>query len=64
MTGSLCFSIFSDKSKYGFRMLEQMGWQEGKGLGVKEDGGTQHVKVSKRVDHSGNIQCAESRFYG
>ena len=45
--------VFPDKSKYGYRMLQQMGWQEGKGLGSKEDGDTQHVKISKKRDSAG-----------
>lgn len=27
-------------------MLEKMGWSKGKGLGLKEDGTTEHIKVS------------------
>lgn len=42
-----------DKSKYGFRMLQQMGWKEGKGLGANEDGDTTHVRISKKQDNSG-----------
>lgn len=34
-------------------MLEQMGWQEGKGLGSKEDGGTKHVQIPKKQDNAG-----------
>ena len=49
---SKCFP-FSDKSKYGFRMLEKMGWAEGKGLGVNEDGAKDHVKVSVKRDNLG-----------
>lgn len=34
-------------------MLEKMGWKEGKGLGAKEDGATEHVKVKKRLENQG-----------
>jgi len=34
-------------------MLQKMGWSEGKGLGVMEDGTLEHVKVKKKYDTSG-----------
>eukprot|EP01089_Gocevia_fonbrunei_P002098 TRINITY_DN1208_c0_g1_i1.p1 TRINITY_DN1208_c0_g1~~TRINITY_DN1208_c0_g1_i1.p1 ORF type:complete len:281 (+),score=98.78 TRINITY_DN1208_c0_g1_i1:129-971(+) len=42
-----------DKSKFGYKMLEKMGWEDGKGLGANEDGRTDHVKVSKKSDAGG-----------
>ncbi|KNE65428.1 hypothetical protein AMAG_11057 [Allomyces macrogynus ATCC 38327] len=42
-----------DTSKFGFRMLEKMGWSSGKGLGADESGTTSHVKVSLKSDASG-----------
>ncbi|CAM9357476.1 unnamed protein product [Choristocarpus tenellus] len=43
----------NDKSKFGFRMLEKMGWKEGKGLGKNEDGMATHVKVAKKSNNLG-----------
>ncbi|KAM4771835.1 PIN2/TERF1-interacting telomerase inhibitor 1 [Rhinophrynus dorsalis] len=34
-----------DESKFGQKMLEKMGWTKGKGLGAKEQGSTEHIKV-------------------
>lgn len=34
-------------------MLERMGWSEGKGLGLHEDGSTAHVGVTKKSDNLG-----------
>lgn len=37
-----------DQDKFGKRMLESMGWTDGKGLGADESGATTHVRVKKR----------------
>lgn len=42
-----------DKSKFGYKMLQKMGWSEGKGLGLKEDGTTSHIRVRKKTTNSG-----------
>lgn len=43
----------NDKSKFGLKMLQKMGWTEGKGLGKNEDGVCEHVKVSKKSNNLG-----------
>ncbi|ELR23219.1 Gpatch domain containing protein [Acanthamoeba castellanii str. Neff] len=43
----------TDKGRFGFQMLEKMGWKEGKGLGANEDGTTEHIKVKKKIDNQG-----------
>lgn len=46
---------YTDKAKFGFKMLQKMGWSEGKGLGRNEDGAREHVKVLKKDDNRGEI---------
>ena len=49
-------NLFSvDKTKFGFRMLEKMGWRDGRGLGVNEDGNKEHVKIHKKDDNLGRV---------
>lgn len=42
-----------DKTKFGYRMLEKMGWKDGKGLGLNENGATEHIRVRKKLTTSG-----------
>eukprot|EP00659_Diplonema_papillatum_P023106 gene23106-35412_t len=42
-----------NKNRLGFKLLEKMGWSEGKGLGKKENGTTEHVRVKAKDDNSG-----------
>lgn len=42
-----------DSNKFGQKMLEKMGWTNGKGLGVNEQGITEHVRVSFKNDTAG-----------
>ncbi|KAK3832258.1 MAG: hypothetical protein JOS17DRAFT_802506 [Linnemannia elongata] len=43
----------NDTNKFGFKMMEKMGWSQGKGLGAKEDGVQEHVKVRLKENHLG-----------
>ncbi|KAJ8709270.1 hypothetical protein PYW07_009096 [Mythimna separata] len=42
-----------DSTKFGQRMLEKMGWSEGKGLGAKENGIVEHVVARYKNDDRG-----------
>ncbi|KAJ2831275.1 hypothetical protein FBU31_002307 [Coemansia sp. 'formosensis'] len=39
--------------RFGFKMLEKMGWSEGKGLGANEDGMKEHVKIKLKSNNFG-----------
>ncbi|XP_022792638.1 PIN2/TERF1-interacting telomerase inhibitor 1-like [Stylophora pistillata] len=43
----------NDTSRFGYQMLTKMGWENGKGLGAKEDGTKTHVKSVKRQNNLG-----------
>ena len=42
-----------DTTRFGYRMLEKMGWCKGKGLGMNEDGALEHTKVMVKKDNCG-----------
>ena len=52
-----------DTTSFAQRMLAKMGWREGRGLGKREDGVVEHVRVKRRLDRShavcgnGGIGC-------
>jgi len=50
-----------DTSRFGFQMLEKMGWKQGKGLGKEEQGLVDHVKVQQREGNIG-IGAEKSTF--
>ncbi|KAF9914127.1 PIN2/TERF1-interacting telomerase inhibitor 1 [Lobosporangium transversale] len=43
----------NDTNKFGYKMMEKMGWSQGKGLGAKEDGVQEHVKVRLKENNLG-----------
>ncbi|KAF5279863.1 hypothetical protein FQA39_LY18208 [Lamprigera yunnana] len=42
-----------DSNKFGFKLLESMGWSEGKGLGKEQDGITEPIRVAFKNDNKG-----------
>jgi len=46
-----------DKNKVSVKIMEKMGWTQGKGLGAKEDGNTEHVKMKFKDDNRG-VGCS------
>ncbi|XP_048386265.1 PIN2/TERF1-interacting telomerase inhibitor 1 isoform X2 [Stegostoma tigrinum] len=43
----------NDESRFGKKMLEKMGWSKGKGLGAREQGFTENIKVQIKNDTAG-----------
>ena len=42
-----------DKSKFGQKLLESMGWKEGLGLGKDNNGIKQNIKIGVNFDNKG-----------
>jgi Pin2-interacting protein X1 len=42
-----------DKTAVGFTLLSKMGWQEGHGIGKSEEGRTENIKVSLKLNNYG-----------
>ncbi|XP_067880208.1 PIN2/TERF1-interacting telomerase inhibitor 1 [Heterodontus francisci] len=38
----------NDNSRFGQKMLEKMGWSKGKGLGAREQGSTENIKIKMK----------------
>ncbi|XP_033112905.1 PIN2/TERF1-interacting telomerase inhibitor 1-like [Anneissia japonica] len=49
----------NDSNKFGKRLMEKMGWTDGKGLGANEDGCQDHIKVSLKNNTRG-LGCTVS----
>ncbi|XP_031628855.1 PIN2/TERF1-interacting telomerase inhibitor 1 [Contarinia nasturtii] len=45
--------LYEDANRFGTKMLEKMGWSKGKGLGMKEDGEQNFIRVSHKTDQKG-----------
>ena len=43
----------NDKTKFGFKMMKQMGWKEGEGLGKDNDGMKDYIEIKPVVDNKG-----------
>ena len=53
MGGHLNEAVADTSMDFGRRMLAKFGWSEGKGLGRKEDGMKEHIKVKQRAENLG-----------
>eukprot|EP01114_Cavostelium_apophysatum_P019118 TRINITY_DN6068_c0_g1_i1.p1 TRINITY_DN6068_c0_g1~~TRINITY_DN6068_c0_g1_i1.p1 ORF type:complete len:171 (+),score=18.83 TRINITY_DN6068_c0_g1_i1:84-596(+) len=52
-----------DTSNFGFRMLERMGWSDGKGLGANLDGRTDYIKHTRNTEREGLGTTDDSRTH-
>ena len=43
----------NDKTKFCFKMMEQMGWKEGEGLGKNNDGMKDYIEIKPVIDNRG-----------
>ena len=43
----------SAPKSFGYNLMKKMGWTDGKGLGLNEDGETDHIKVRRKRSNAG-----------
>jgi Pin2-interacting protein X1 len=53
LTSLTIVNYILDDSKIGQKMLEKMGWKKGSGLGLKENGEAEPIKVLTKSDRKG-----------
>ena len=46
----------ADKEKFGLKIMEKMGWSDGKGLGRDLHGSVSHIGVRMKKDNRGNVR--------
>ncbi len=46
-------ALSPDKDKFGLKIMEKMGWEDGKGLGRNLDGSVSHIGVRLKKDNRG-----------
>lgn len=52
------FFFFEDDAKFGKKILERMGWRNGKGLGKREQGRNENLRL--KANHSGKGSCCDA----
>lgn len=51
----------TDKSRMGLKLMEKMGWSEGRGLGAKEDGQVENIKPQRGTSKLDKISGVGSK---
>ncbi|GBG82646.1 hypothetical protein CBR_g35011 [Chara braunii] len=50
-----------NRSTFAFKLMKQMGWEEGEGLGVNKQGIKSHVRATKKADVTAGVGLVEAR---
>ncbi|CAD7076684.1 unnamed protein product [Hermetia illucens] len=46
-------ALYEDDNRFGTRMLEKMGWKKGNGLGARQDGEKEFIRIRYKNDNEG-----------